>query len=139
MTDNSPEQILFTVKKNVLLKLLNKILELGGKGEIKTLTDFNEINRDIIMNDNVKKIIDNMEKELFGVFVKQSSHANKKAKRYTLNCIKSFAKQVDLDFISKKKEITVVIDGESYRKATYLYTISQLSVINTNMAENIEI
>jgi len=112
-------------KYKVTLKLLNKILVNLGKEEIDDITKFKDIDReDIIKDINVKALCE-MEKELF------TEHYDKKKCGFyrttdlmALNCVRSIIKNAGYTFSSKKKEKCEKINGKSYKRSHYLYSVS---------------
>lgn len=111
-------------KYKVTLKLLNKILVNIGKEEIDDITKFKDIDReDIIKDVNVKSLCE-MEKELF------TEHYNKKKCGFyratdlrALNCLRSIIKNAGFTFSSTKREKCEKINGKSYKRSHYFYSI----------------
>ena len=114
------------LKKKVFLKLINKILVNNGFPEITKLTDFINIEKEQIIKESVIQIINNMNEELYMVFKKTIASYKRDAKKFSLNCLKSFAKQCNMKLVSNKKYMTVVIDDISYKRILYTYSLIPL-------------
>lgn len=104
---------IISTRKKVFLVLLNKIMVNINLPELKELSDFKNIDRDLIIKEINAKTIDNMSNELCFLFAIPSA-GKKNTKKYPLNCIKSFAKQIGMNLSYKKKDINVTIDGTAY-------------------------
>ena len=111
-------------KYKVTLKLLNKILVNIGKEEIDDITKFKDIDReDIIKDVNVKALCE-MEKELFTEhYSKKKCGYYRKTNAMVLNCIRSMMKDAGFEFTKKKKEKNEKINGKSYKRSHFLYSI----------------
>ena len=110
-------------KYKVTLKLLNKILTNLGKEEIDDITKFKDIDReDIIKDINVKSLCE-MEGELFVHYSKGKCGYYRKTNAMVLNCIRSMMKDAGFEFTKKKKEKNEKINGKSYKRSHFLYSI----------------
>lgn len=113
-------------RRDIFLTLINKILEHVKLPTITKLTDFIDVERDLLVQDSISNIINTMEQELYLFFSKNASSHKKKSKKYTLNCLKNFAKQSNLAFVYKKRDSSVTINGLNYRRIVYVYTLKDL-------------
>lgn len=115
--------LLINVRKDVFLKLLNKILDNIGKPVITNILDFKDIEQELLVKESNIKIIESMASEIEVLFVKTPSTSRKTAKKFPLNYIKNLAKQLHMDFSYKKKDKIILVDGVSYRRSTYYYSL----------------
>ena len=112
-------------KYKVILKLINKILINIGKDEIDDLTKFNNIDREDIIKDINKKILTDMESELFPLFNKKNSgYYRKIGNSYVLNCLRGLLKEMDYEFTYEQKERSETINGKSFRRKHFFYSIN---------------
>src|SRR5690242_19764065 len=73
--------ILINTRRELFLKLINKILENAKLPSITKLTEFIDVERDILVQDNVVNIINSMENELYMFFTKNASSNKKDSKK----------------------------------------------------------
>lgn len=119
----SNKEDIYDIKRELMLKLLNKILVNIGKEKIDDITEFIDIERDdIIKNKNIKSL-NGMQDELFKVFNKKKSGFYRKSDNIVLNCLRGLSKELDYDFIRKCKEKSKYINGKSYRRKYVYYSI----------------
>ncbi|MCJ7637060.1 MAG: hypothetical protein MUO21_06175 [Nitrososphaeraceae archaeon] len=111
------------IKKELMLKLLNKILVNIGKEKIKDIAEFIDIERDEIIKDKNVKSLNSMQDELFKLFNKKKSGFYRKTDNIVLNCLRGLLKELDYDFIRKCKEKSKYINGKSYRRKHVYYSI----------------
>jgi len=124
--DNELYNKLIEMKRSILLKLINKILVGVGLKEIINLIDFVDIERDYLIKDICSQIIKDMETELYMFFNKTGASYKKDAKKFVLNCLKSFAKQANIKLCYRKKDVPVTIDGVLYRRIVYVYSFETM-------------
>ena len=110
-------------KYKVALKLINKILVNIGNTEIDDLTDFVNVDREDIIKDINKESLIEMEADLFSLFNKKSSGYYRKTDALVLNCLRGLTKEMGYTFTKIKKEKCETIDGKSYKRTHYLYSI----------------
>ena len=110
-------------KYKIALKLLNKILINLGKEEIDDLTKFIDIDREDIIKDINVKALDELEGELFGYYNKSKCGYYRKTDALVLNCIRGMMKEAGFEFTAKKKEKNEKINGKSYKRSHFLYSI----------------
>ena len=77
-----PDQISYKVKHIITMKLINKILENANKQSIEYLTDFIKIDKTLIVNDQTRKIVEEMDAEICDNFGKTEIGTKKGIKRY---------------------------------------------------------
>jgi hypothetical protein len=117
----SPETLsVIEARKKILLVLLNKIMTNINLPKLNQLSDFKNIDRDLIIKDINTRTIDDMSKELSYLFSKPNK---KDTKKYPLNCLKTFAKQIGMNMSYKKRDINITIDGSTYRRTIYEYSL----------------
>lgn len=116
----------FNKKKEVMLKLLNRIRESGN--DITELTDFKNINRDDIIKDETIKKFDEMEKELFEYFdrTKCGWYRRKRIKVYILTFLRYCCKDLGYQFKSSQKEIIEKINNKNFRHTDVYYSIIEI-------------
>lgn len=110
-------------KYKVALKLINKILVNLGNPEVDDLTKFINIDREDIIKEVNQKSLTDMEDELFPLFNKKNSGYYRKTDALVLNCLRGFMKEIGYDMVKKKKEKSETINGKSYKRSHYLYSI----------------
>ena len=110
-------------KYKVTLKLINKILQNIGKEQVDKLEDFKEIDREDIIKENNKTSLTDMESELFPLFNKKKVGYYRKTDALVLNCLRGMMKELNYDFTKTKKDISETINGKSYKRTHYLYSI----------------
>lgn len=109
------------IKYIVLLKLLNTILANIGRDPIDDITKFVDVDRaDIIKQD---KVLEDMEAELFPLYSKRDCGYTRKTKNLVLNVLRGMMKETGYTLEYVRKDIPIIINGESYRKGHLLYKI----------------
>jgi hypothetical protein len=86
-----PEAIFYRVRKTVLLKIVNDMLEISGRDKICRLEEFIDIPKDVIVNDQTKTLFDEMSEEILKYFDKGKCtfyRKNKEAANYQLNMLR---------------------------------------------------
>jgi len=115
---NIEEEINFKIKKIVIIKILNEILELSNLQKIAKLEDFIEIDKDVIMNENTKQILNDMDNDISKYFEKSKiGYYRKTAPAYQLNIIRGLLSSIGykIDRIPKTK----MINGEKLHEIKY--------------------
>jgi hypothetical protein len=100
-------------------------LESIGLQSINQLTEFIDIERDLLVKDVTIKTIKDMESELY-LFFKKNPSQKKDSKKFTLNSLKNFAKQSNMMLTYRKNDNPVIINGILYRRIVYVYTIKPI-------------
>ena len=114
-------------KYKVALKFINKILTNLGKAEVADLLEFKDIDRKLLVTDNTKKILTDMEKELHKQFdkVKCGYYRRNKTKDYILTFMRYMCDDIGLQFTSTKRDVSQLINGETFRNTHRFYSITQ--------------
>lgn len=114
-------------KRVIALKFINKILTNIGKDQIDDLTDFIDIDRDLIIKDKNKAIVDEMESEITKHFDKKKiGYYNRtKVKTIIITYLKGMIDHLNLIMESREVENYVQVDGLKYRKTKILFTIKE--------------
>ena len=114
-----------TEKYKIALIFVNKILIGLGKNNIDDLTEFKDINRELIITPNITKIFTDFQPELFNYFdkVKCGWYKRNTTKNYILTFLRCMCDDLELNFEYKQKDITVYKDGKGYRITNYFYYI----------------
>lgn len=115
-------------KLKIALKFVNKILTNLGKDEITELTDFKGIDRlDIIKPENKQVALD-MEDEIFKVFSKSKCgyYTRNKVKNFILTLLRGMASELGYIFESSQADVSVVINGENFRKTHMFYSFKYI-------------
>lgn len=112
-------------KYTIAFKVVNKMLENMEKRPIDDLTKFSMIDRKDIIKPENKKIIEDMEKEIFDVFDKRKCGWYRKdsINTYSLTFLKSICNDIGLNFVRKEKEVYREVDGERLRGSRTFYSI----------------
>ena len=110
-------------KYKVALKLINLILVNLGNTEIKDLTEFVNVDREDIIKDINKQSLIGMEGELFPLFNKKDSGYYRKTGGFVLNCLRGLMKEIGYALTKIKKSKSEQINGKSYERKHYLYSI----------------
>ena len=108
-----------TDKYKIALKLVNKILENLDKDPIDSLTDFKNIDRLDMIKEINNVSFDAISKELFEYFDKTKCGYYRKKDNRVFNCIRGMCKELELNFLSKKK----TIQKDTINKTHYFYSI----------------
>lgn len=95
-------------KELIILKFVNKILANSGLAPITILIDFKKINKNDIVNDKNRLIIDEMETEIFGPFSKTKCKFNRKNGQFIINTLKGMLFDIgyELEKATKDKKNT---------------------------------
>jgi len=111
--------LVYYQKYSLCLLYVNKILKNLGKGEIKSLLEFIDINsNDIIEHKDVYKSVS---EEIYSVFdKKRCNYYNRESEKIVLNCLRGMCKELGLNL--KIKKVTMS-NGEGYFRTEYLYSI----------------
>ena len=110
-------------KYKLALKFVNVILTNIGKEEVDDLTKFKDIDREDIIKDVNKTSLDEMSNELFSHFDKKKCGYYRKTEAIVLNCLRGIMKELGYEMIKLKKEKCEEINGRSYKRSHYLYSI----------------
>lgn len=112
-------------KYKLALNLINKILTNGDKKEITDLTEFVNIDREIIISEKNKEYFVKIEKELYKQFDKAESgwYRRKQVKNYILTFMRYMCSDIGLTLTYEQKDITTNINGSNYRKTHSFYSI----------------
>lgn len=103
--NNINETLQNKAKIFILLKIINKILKNLNMNGINDLIEFKKINRDDILNEQNKKIANEMENEIFGPFNKtKCGYYRRDNKQYILNLLKGMIKEVGYALIKRNKD-----------------------------------
>ena len=115
---NIEEEINLKIKKIIIIKILNGMLEINNLQKITKLEDFIEIDKDVIMNENTKQILNDMDNEISKYFEKSKiGYYRKTAPAYQLNIIRGLLQSIGykIDRIPKTK----TINGEKIHEIKY--------------------
>ena len=85
-----------TDQYKMALKLVNAILKNLNKDQIDDLTDFKDIDREDIIKDDNKKLLKEMEGELFPLFNKVKCGYYRKSDNSVLNCLRGMCREIGL-------------------------------------------
>lgn len=116
-------------RKEVLLKLINKLLVNMNKEEIGDLTEFVNIPREDILTPQNNKTFDDMVTEIYGPFnkTKTSYYNNKKTKGRVVNIVRLMCRDAEYKFNSKRKETYVDTKFGRARITNTYYTITKIN------------
>lgn len=110
-------------KYQLLLKFVNKILCNINKDEIDDLTKFTNIDREDIIKDINKTVLDDMADELFQHFNKKKVGYYRKTDAIVLNCLRGLVKEIGYELVKSQKGKMVNIDGKSYERTCMIYSV----------------
>ena len=111
-------------KYKVVLKFVNRILVNLKKDEVDDLTKFANIDREDIIKEENKKVLIEMEKDLFQHFNKDKcGFYRKTANGWVLNVLRGMVKDMGYEFKPVKKDVCEYRDGKSCKRTHYFYTI----------------
>lgn len=115
-------------KYKTALKLINKILINIDKDQIDDLTNFIDIDRNLIISDKNKNELVKMEKELFKHFDKKKFgwYSRSSVKNYILSFLRHMCNDIGLKFSYYQKDTNTSANGLNYRKTYTYYSIIQL-------------
>lgn len=127
MSDKNIDAIVdsYNIKYGLALKFVNKILVNAGKPEITQLTDFKDVIRQEIMTEINLQSLNDMENDIYKYFDKVKCGFYRKSDNYIINCLRGIMKQINFSIILTKKDKTVSINGENYRKKYMIYHIKK--------------
>jgi len=108
-------------KIKLALKLVNGILRNIKKQDINNLNEFVNIKRNDILNDENKKLLDEMSMELFEVFSKKPYY--RKTKAIVLNCLRSIISETGYKLTRETITENGLMDNHPVRGAYQYYTI----------------
>lgn len=112
-----------TDKYKMALKLVNAILKNLNKDPIDDLTEFKDIDREDIIKDDNKKVLKDMEGELFNVFDKKKCGYYRKTDNLVLNTLRGICKEVGVEFVIEKKNRYDKFNDKIYKRTGYFYSI----------------
>lgn len=114
-------------KYKVLLKYVNAILNnIEGKSQISDLTNFKDIDREDIIKEVNKKVLIDMEKDLFKYYNKTNSGFYRKSPNMPLNCLRCMCKELGLLLTFYKKDVYEKVNDKHYRRTKYFYRIKTI-------------
>ena len=93
------------------------------KDEIDDLTKFVNIDREDIIKEENKKVLIEMEKDLFQHFNKKNCGYYSKSDNRILVCIRGMTKDMGFSFKPVKKDVSETINGKSLKRTHYFYSI----------------
>jgi len=107
----------------IALQFLNHILTNNNKPNIIDILDFKDITRqEILKQENLDKL-NEMEPELYKHFDKVKCGYYRKSDNYVINFFRGMIKQLGYSPIVVKKDKTIQINDENYRKTFLIYHI----------------
>ena len=107
----------------IALQFLNHILTNNNKPNINDILDFKDITRqEILKQENLDKL-NEMEPELYKHFDKVKCGYYRKSDNYVINFFRGMIKQLGYSPIVVKKDKTIQINDENYRKTFLIYHI----------------
>ncbi len=112
-----------SVKYQLALKLVNKILTNIGKPAIDDLTKFIKIDREDIIKDVNKQSLDEMAPELFQHFDKTKCGYYRKTNNLVINCLRNIMKSIGYDAVYIFRVKGEVVNGRSYTRPHTFYSI----------------
>ncbi len=111
------------IKYKLALKLVNKILTNIGKPEIDDLIEFIKIDRDDIISEETRKCFKEMMEELYEHYDKLHCAYYRQTDTIVLNALRGFMKEIGHELYYEKKDITEAINGKTYRRTHFYYSI----------------
>jgi len=116
-----------SLKYKVLLKYVNAILlNVTGKSQITDLTNFKDIDREDIIKEINKKVLIDMEQDLFKHYDKIRCGFYRKTKGMPLNCLRCMCKELGLLLTFTKKDVCEKVNDKHYRRTKYFYRIKTI-------------
>ena len=107
----------------IALQFLNHILTNNNKPQIQDILDFKDFTRqEILKQENLDKL-NEMEPELYKHFDKVKCGYYRKSDNYVINFFRGMIKQLGYSPIVVKKDKTIQINDENYRKTFLIYHI----------------
>lgn len=96
-------------QEKILLKIINKIFKVINKSPIKKLTEFKNINRNILVGEHVDNIMEEMEDEFYKVFSKADCgfYRKKTLNNYLFCALKAAVKAIGYRLQPKKKDLKI--------------------------------
>ena len=119
-----PEAIHHRVRKTVLLKIVNDMLEISGREKIYKLDEFIDISKDVIVNEKTKILFDEMSEEILKYFDKGKCtfyRKNKDATNYQLNMLRGL-----LQCANYKIQRHTITNDNKIRQYDNRFTIVQI-------------
>jgi hypothetical protein len=113
-----------TEVEKLVLKFFNKVLKLIEMDEIKTLTDFKDVDRKKLINPKINDIIEEMHpkfKELLEN-VKKTYYKKEITKEFNLVYMRALCKGIDMKFSVRK----ITRSKNSYLTTYSLYSITSI-------------
>jgi hypothetical protein len=104
----------------IALQFLNHILTNNNKPNIQDILEFKDITRQEILKDENLIRLNEMEPELYKHFDKDKCGYYRKTDNYVINFFRQMLKEIGYKAVMEKKDKTIKINGESYRK-TFIY------------------
>jgi len=123
MVDNKGE---INEKKNeIALRFVNKILENINHQPVDKLTDFVDIDRDLIIKDINNKVLEEMNEEIINNFNKRKIgyYDRAKIKHLIMSYLRGICVELGYNLHHRAKEYTIKVDGKSLRGQKFLYSI----------------
>ena len=112
-----------TEKYKLVLELTNGILKNINSDQITDLTDFKDIKRTDIIQEENTKMLDLIADKLLQHFDIKVAY-NRKTPNIVLNCLRTLCKQLDgLAFVKTRKEIH---NNDGFRKDITIYSIKKI-------------
>ncbi len=112
-----------STKYKIALKLVNCFLINRGKQKITELTEFINIDRDdVIQNDNLLSLR-SMEDEIFAHYSKTKCNYYRKSSNTIMNCLRGMLRDLNHKIVFSKKDISESINEKVYRRTHVFYTI----------------
>lgn len=120
-----------TLKKEVLIKLLNRVLIEMKKDEITDIIAFEKIDREKLLIVDTLKILNDMEEEIFKVFNKYTCrwYRRSAAKQYFLVFIKNACSDIGYKLTSTQRDVSEIVNNKSFRRTHIFYSIKMISTI----------
>lgn len=118
---NIEEDVNHKIKKIIILKILNSILEVSNLQKINRLEDFIDVDKDVIMKEDTKQILIDTDNDVSKYFNKsQIGYYRKTAPAYQLNIIRGLVNSVGYKMDRNCK--TKMTNGEKTNEVTYSIT-----------------
>lgn len=114
-------------KYKTALQLINEILVNLNKSKVDDLTEFKDIDRDLLVSPENKKTFSDMSDILFDKFdrVKCGWYRRTQVKDYILTFLRCMCTDLGLQFTYEQRDITKSINGKNYRKTHTFYFIKK--------------
>ena len=117
-----------TEKYKLVLNIINKLLENLGKDTIDDLTQFNKIDREDIILEKNKKILDDYQDEILKHFEKNEIgyYRKNKNKNYILTFLRHACDVIGLKFGYIQTQCPETILDKKFRRTHFLYSINNI-------------